>query len=152
LVELFFAPFIAGGGRHDLLREDIERCSRDVDAIESPRIGGTNERQAFDELITSEREEPALRQRAQRVPRPADALEKRGHGARRAQLTDKIDVADVDAHLQRCRGDDRLQIAAFEALLRLLPNRMGEAAVMRGDGVLAEAVGELPGNALRPAT
>ena len=46
-----------------------------------------------------------------------DALQERRDGARRAQLTDQIDGADVDAQLQRSGGDDGFQLAAPRSLL-----------------------------------
>jgi hypothetical protein len=39
--------------------------------------------------------------------------------ARRAELADELDVADVDAELERRGGDQRLELAAFEPLLGL---------------------------------
>ena len=46
---------------------------------------------------------------------------KRGDRARRAELADEVDVADVDAELERGGRDQRLQLAALEALLGVEP-------------------------------
>ena len=68
-----------------------------------------------------------------RVARAADALQEAGDRARRAELADQIDVADIDAELQRGGGDQHLQRAAFQPLLGIQPVLLGHAAVMRGD-------------------
>ncbi len=48
------------------------------------------------------------------VARAADALQERGDAMRRSDLADEIDVADVDAELERRRGDERLQLAGLQ--------------------------------------
>ena len=73
----------------------------------------------------------------------ADALQEARDRARRADLADEIDVADVDAEFERGGGDQRLQLAALEPLLGVEPLLLGEAAVMRRHLLLAEPLGEL---------
>ena len=68
---------------------------------------------------------------------------KAGDRARRAELADQIDVADVDAELERGGGDQRLQLAVLQPLLGIEPLLLGEAAVMRGDVGLAQQLGQL---------
>jgi hypothetical protein len=73
------------------------------------------------------------------VPGAADALEERRDAVRRPDLADQIDVADVDAELERRGRDERLQLAALQrssASRRVLR----QAAVVRADGLLAEPV------------
>ena len=38
---------------------------------------------------------------------------------RRAELADQVDVADVDAELERTGGDQRLELARLQPLFRL---------------------------------
>ena len=95
--------------------------------------------------------EPPLGRAADRVARAADALQKRRDRARRAELADEVDVADVDAELERGGGDQRFQLAALQPLLGLEPPLLGQAAVMGGDRVLAEPLGELARDALAHA-
>ena len=78
----------------------------------------------------------------------ADALQQRGDAVRRADLADEIDVADVDAELERRRGDERLQLPGLQPRLGVEPLLLRQAAVMRGDGVLAEALAQMPRDAL----
>ena len=75
----------------------------------------------------------------------ADALQEGRDRARRAELADEVDVADVDAELERGGGDQRLQLAGLEPLLGVEALLLGQAAVMGGDLVLAEPLGELRG-------
>ena len=77
-----------------------------------------------------------------------DALQERGDRARRTDLADQVDVADVDAKLQRRRGHEHAQVAALQSLLGIQTQFLGQAAVVCGDGILAELFGELPGSAL----
>ena len=81
-------------------------------------------------------------------PDAADALQERVDRARRAQLAHQIDIADVDAQLERCGRDQQLQLAALEALLGIEAQLLREAAVMRGDVLFAEALREMPRGAL----
>ena len=80
----------------------------------------------------------------------ADALQEARDRARRAELADQIDVADVDAELERGGRDQRLQLAALEPLLGVEPLFLGEAAVVRGDMLLAEPLRQLRARRARP--
>ena len=53
--------------------------------------------------------------------------------ARRAELADQLDVADVDAELERGRGHHDLELAGLEALLGVEAGFLGERTVVRGD-------------------
>ena len=88
---------------HDLLREDVERRARRVDAIEPPARDRADERGALDELVARRREEPPARRAPERVARAPDALQERRDRARRADLADEVDRADVDPQLERRR-------------------------------------------------
>ena len=85
---------------------------------------------------------------ATRVARPADALQQRRDAVRRSDLADQIDVADVDAELERRRRDQRLQLAALQPRLGVEPLLLRQAAVMRRDRVLAEPLAQMPRHAL----
>ena len=85
------------------------------------------------------------------MPRAADALKEGRDRARRADLADEFDVADVDAELERGGGDHRFQFARLQPLLGREAPLLGHAAVMGGDRVVAQALGQLARHALAHA-
>ena len=70
---------------------------------------------------------------ADRVAGAADALQQRRDPVRRSDLADEIDVADVDAELERRRRDERLQLSRLQPRLGVEPLLLRQAAVMRRD-------------------
>src|SRR4051812_16537751 len=90
-------------------------------------------RRAFDEIIARQRKDSALGRTANSMTRASHALQKCVDRTRRADLTDKIDIADIDTEFQRSGGDERLQFAALQALLCLQPAFFCETPVMGGD-------------------
>ena len=107
--EFFHAPFAAGDFRDDLLRQHIEGLLRHADPVELAAPHAIEQGGALDEVVEREREQPPLRDRADRMARAADALQERGDPARRAHLADEVDVADVDAEFEGRGRDQRLQ-------------------------------------------
>ena len=75
--------------------------------------------------------------------RAADALQERGDAARRADLADQLDRADVDAELERRGGDQRPQVAGAQARLDPVAAVLRQAAVVRGHDVVAQPLAEL---------
>ncbi len=78
----------------------------------------------------------------------ADALQERCDRARRAELADEVNLADVDAELERGGRDQRLQGAGLEALLGVETQLFGKAAVMRRHLIRADALREMAGHPL----
>jgi hypothetical protein len=85
------------------------------------------------------------------VIRAARALQERCDRPRRTELADELDVADVDAELERGGCDQRAKLAAFQPLLGVEAALLGEAAMVRGDDILADELGQMPRHALRHA-
>ena len=56
-------------------------------------------------------------------------------------------MTDVDAQLQRRRGDERLELARFQPVFGVEPFFLRQASVMRGDSVFPKAVGKVTGEA-----
>ena len=106
-------------------------CSGIVSRSSSPRRDAVEQRRALDQVVARQREQPALRRAVDRVARAPDALQEARDRARRAELADQIDVADVDAELERGGRDQRLELAALQPLLGVEPLLLGEAAVVR---------------------
>ena len=73
----------------------------------------------------------------------ADALQEGCDRTRRTDLTNEIDVADIDPELERGGRHQSLEFATLQPLFGGEPELLGHAAVMGGDGLFAKAVGEL---------
>ncbi len=108
-------PFASGDFGHDLLRENVERFGGHVELVQLTAAHAVEQCGAFDQIVARQGKQPPLGRAADRVPRAADALQKGCNGAGRSQLADEIDVADVDAELQGCGGDQRPQLTALES-------------------------------------
>ena len=117
-------------------------------ASRRPAAHRGEQRRALDERVAGQREEAALRRADPGVVRAADPLQERGDAAGRADLADELDRPDVDAELERRGGDERLQLAGPQAALDPVPAVLRQAAVVRGDDVVAEPLAELVGEAL----
>ena len=85
------------------------------------------------------------------MARAADALEAGGDGARRAEETGQVHRAHVDAQLERGRRHHDGQLAGLEALFGCKAPLAAQAAVVRGDGVLPQALGQVQRHALDEA-
>src|SRR5579871_2697008 len=83
------------------------------------------------------------------MPRASNALQEGVDRARRAQLAHQVDIADVDAELQRGCGNERFELASLETLLGVEPALLGEAAVMSHHVLCAESLRQLARDALR---
>ena len=124
----------------DLLRQHVERRIVRDEPIELALTYRVQQGRAFDQVVACHREQPALRRPVNGVPRAADALEERRDAVRRPDLAHEIDVADVDAELERGRRDERFEARLLQALFGIQPAFLREAAVVRADGLLAEPV------------
>ena len=143
-------PFLRRDLGDDLLRQHVERLLRDGQPIELAAAHAVEQRRAFDQVVARQREQPALRHAADRVAGAADALQEAGDRARRAELADQVDVADVDAELQRRGGHQHLQLAALQPLLGVEALLLRQAAVVRGDRVFAEPLATTGAPRARP--
>ncbi len=145
---LRFGHLFGRARRDDLLREDVERRVAQRDRVEVAATDAAHERRALEQLVARHREQAPLGGPPEVVARAADALQQRRDRARRAELHDEIDRADVDAELER-RGRDRdLALAVLELLLRRQPQRARHRAVVRDDVLFADALLERRRDAL----
>ena len=147
--QLVLVPLARGALGDDLLRQHVERGDRLHDLVEAARADRPRQRRALHQLVARAGEDAALRPHAERVPGAPDALQEGGDAARRADLADEIDRADVDTQFERGRRHQRAQLAVLEPLLQPQPPLLGEAAVVAGDVLLADALRELVRDALR---
>src|SRR6267143_1454113 len=138
--KLVLLPFPRRDFGDDLLRQHVERLFRDRQPVELAAMDALEQCGALDQLVARQWEEAALGCPVDRVPRAAHPLQEGCDRAWRAELTDQIDLADVDAELERGGCHQRLQLTALETLLGVEPLLLGEAAVMRGHLIAAQAL------------
>ena len=106
---------------------------------------------AFDQVVAGGGEQTALGGAADLVPGATDPLQKSRNRARRGDLADQVDVANIDPQFQRRRGDQHLQFAALEPLLGIQAKLLGQAAMVGGHGVLAETFAQVAAQAFGQA-
>ena len=111
--QIVFPPVLGGGHGDDLLGQHVERRRRHQQAIELALGNRAHQRGAFDQLVARRREDPPLRlgRVLDLVSRPTDPLQRNGDRSRRADLAHEIDGPDIDAELERRRGDNGLQLS-----------------------------------------
>src|SRR5579862_4579380 len=102
-VQIVDADLLAGGDRNDLLREHVERIPRDARLLDLALAHGAGDDRALEQVGPELREDPALRDRTELVPRPADALQAARDRLRRLDLDHEIDGTHVDAELEARR-------------------------------------------------
>ena len=147
--EVTLRPWLGHAGRHHLLGQDVQGTGRRGRAVQQAVAHAAQERRALDQLVEGQREEPPLGDAGQRVPRAAHPLQEGRDRPRGPDLHHEVHLADVDPQLQRGGGHQRAQPARLQPLLGVQPALAGEAAVVAGDGVLAQQAGEVARDALR---
>ena len=149
--EVVFVPFVGGAGGYDLLGEDVEGRFGQGELIEVLLADGANDGGALDKFVASGGEEAAFGDGSTPVAGAAHALQGDGDCAGRADLADEIDVADVDAELERGGGDEDAALALFETALGFESEVSRERAVVGRDVFLAHALGEMVRDSLDEA-
>ena len=118
----------------NMLRQHVERAGaqrRRVLRVLRHRVdGGT----AFQHLEAVGRHQHGLRGLVQPVVRSPDPLQQPRGAFRRADIDDQIDVAPVDAEIERRGTHHRAQFAGHHGVLDLAALRDVERAVMQRDG------------------
>ena len=148
IVKSVLLPLLRRYLGRNLLREDIERACGHQQTVQLAAPHGIDERRAFDELITRGRKQPALGDPAHRVTGASHALQEGVDRPRRADLTNEIHIADVDAELERGRRHESLELAALQALLGVESTIAGEAAVVGRHVLFAHSLGQMTRDAL----
>ena len=119
------------------------------DSIELAASDRPQQRRTFDEVIARGGKQPPLWRADDGVAGATDALEERGDAMRRTDLTNQIDVADIDPELQRGRGDKGLEGAGLEAVFRQKARLLRKAAVMGRDRIVTKPFAQMASHAFR---
>ena len=123
-------PAIHGHAGHDLLGQDVEAAVGHPEVLDVPLDHRPREGRGLEQVGRRLGDQPPLAHPVDDVPGPADALQPAGDVPGRLHLADEVDVAHVDAQLERRRRDHAPQAAAFELLLGRPPLLQAQAAVV----------------------
>ena len=99
-IESLLVPVLRRSLGYDLLGQHIERLLPNDDAIQLTASHRADDRGALDQLVTGEREQPALGGSADGVAGPAHSLQEGRDPAGSAQLGNQIHMTDIDAELE----------------------------------------------------
>jgi hypothetical protein len=113
-----------------------------VKRVHPPRPDAAQQGGTLDQLVAGQRIQAPGGRASQAVPRAADPLNEGGQTARRTDLAHQVDRTDVDAQLERRGRDQRLQLSRAEPSLDAEPPFARQAAVVRRDAVVADALGQ----------
>src|SRR6202044_2814245 len=116
VIKLCLWPILRRDFRDNLLREHVERPLRDRQAIKLPPTDAVDKGGALDQIVARKRKQAPLGRAPDRGTGTADALKKGGDRARRADLTDEIDVADIDPELERGGVHQTLEVPPLQPL------------------------------------
>ncbi|MNG98411.1 hypothetical protein D3C79_575530 [compost metagenome] len=111
-----FVPGLVAGFGDDLLGQHVQRRPGNVQFIQLAPAYAVEQGHAFDQVIARGREQAPLGHAIDLVSGAADPLQQGRDRAWRSDLADQVDVADIDAQLQRCSGHQHLQLAVLQAL------------------------------------
>ena len=142
LIERVLRPVLGGNLGDDLLGQHVDRLVGNLETVQLAAPHAVEESCAFDQIVARQREQPPLGRAADRMAGAPDPLQEAGDRARRAELADEIDIADIDAQLQRGGGDQRLQRAGLQPLLGGEPLLLRHAAVMGRDRARTQPFGQ----------
>ena len=109
---------------------------------------GPRQGDALGQLVSGQREKPALGRAPDLVSGAPHSLQQNTDGPGRTDLADKIDNTDVDAQFEGRRGDAYLDLPAFQFLFRRQPGSAGETAVVGHYRIVPQARGQLVRDAL----
>ena len=124
---------LAAGAAENVLGQHVERADARARRVLRVFGDGVDRRATFENLEAVRRDEHALRRFLHAVIGAPDALQQPRGALRRADIDDEVDVAPVDAEVERGGAHDRAQPAGRHRRFDLAPLRHVERAVMQRD-------------------
>ena len=116
-VEVIQVPSLGGGGGDDDLRQRIKGARHGPQRLDVAFGDGLGDDGGIQEILGVAWEQQPPAGLADMVPGAADALQRGGDGGRRLHEGHRVKGADVDAHFQRVRRHDGLELAFLQASL-----------------------------------
>src|SRR6516164_2381670 len=142
-VKLVLTAFTCGNLGDELLRQHIEGLLRDIEPVKLTAAHAVEDSCALDQFVARERKQPALWRAVNGMTGAANPLEKTRDRAGRPDLTDEVNIANVDAEFERGSGDQGPELTVLEPLLCIEPLVLGEAAMIGRHILLSEQVREV---------
>ena len=124
---------LGAGGADDVLGQHVEAGRPRRIAVELARLDGLERRQGLQHLEAVGRRDHGAARLVEPVVGAADPLHQAAHPLGRAHLDHQVDVAPVDAEIERGGGDHGAQLARRHRRLDLAPLLDGQRAVMQAD-------------------
>ena len=142
-VQLIVRILATGRFGHDLLSEHVERRIVRHDPVEVASPDRSQQRSRLDQIVARDREEPALRHAGRwcaPIARCAEGAWRSG-GASRSGTPDRR--GRCRSQLERGGGHQCLQLSAFEPRFGVEPLLLRQAAMVRRDRLVAEALAQM---------
>src|SRR5947209_10074092 len=111
-------------------------------------MDGAHQRCTFNQFIASAGKEASFGDGSAPVSGTAYALQGPGYGAGRADVADKIDMADINAQLQGCSGNQYLDLIVLELAFGLEAQLARQTAMMGSHCIFTKALGKIESYAL----
>ena len=151
-IKLIAEERLAASAAEHVLRQYVERADAKRRRVLRILGNGVERGAAFEHFEAVRRNKHALRRLVHAVIGAADALQEPRGALRRADIDDQIDVAPVDAEIERGGADHRAQAPGRHRAFDLAPLRHVERTVVQRDGeIVVVDVPELLKNTLRLA-
>ena len=99
----------------DLVRQDVECETVDVEGLEASFLGRLDGREGLDGVVRGDSEDEATGSAVELVARPAHPLDQGGDLTGRIVLHHLVDRPDVDPQFQRRRAHETADLAGFES-------------------------------------
>jgi len=125
------------------LRQHIEGLVNHLKLVQLALAHRADRRRGLHQIVARQRKKHAFGNGPKPMSRAAHPLEQHGEISRRADVADRVDVADIDAQLQRRGGHHDGKLTAFQFFFDFETGLARETAVVRADFPLAQALGQL---------
>jgi len=141
-----------GDGGDNLLRQDIETGFGNLNPIEFALPDRPDGGRGLDHLVPGQGEENSLGDLPEPMPRSTHSLQKGGNRPWSAEMTDEVDVANIDAQLKRGCRYDHGHLTTLQLVFSFEPDFFGKASVVGHDTFGAQSFAESVGDSLDQAS